>query len=318
MLRAFIAFVKLAWIILYQNKKNTSRLFAELNNVLKKHGFTLTATQKKRIAFYTAQSVITNHWFSQLRGYKPSKLEIKHALYLGAFTPIADDLMDGQNITFQELATQQDGATADAVLFDYLYAKLAPIMAENALFKSYFEKAHLAQNQSLKQLQKAPLSLEQLKEISYNKGGYYTLLYRAVLLNPLLPHEEEAIYHLGAIMQLLNDLFDLHKDYHNHVQTLVTNTRNIKYIREQEVALRNQFLLHFKQLSYAEKNKKRALAAIMAIVTRGNVALDDYEKIQGENPHIDVAAYPRKTLIVDMELPKNVWRNLVYTNKSIR
>jgi len=317
MLTALNAFFGLAWAILVVNQKNTKKLFKTLNQHLAPFGFSLSAQHKKRIAFYTAQSAITNHWFSLLRGEKPSAQEITNAIFLGAFTPIADDLMDGQNITFEELLERNNTESADAVLFTFLYKKLAPLLQENLLFKSYFEKAHLAQNHSLKQLQKAPISTEELKQISFNKGGFYTTLYRMVLQNKPLPGEEEAIYTLGAILQLLNDLFDIHKDFHNGVQTLATNTRDIHFMRAELTGLEQKFISQYIALAYPEKAKRASLASVMAIVTRGHVALDYYQNLQGNAAHLNVATYLRKTLIVDMEKPGNIWKNLLATAKML-
>jgi len=318
MLTALNAFFGLAWAILVVNQKNTKKLFKTLNQHLAPFGFSLSAQHKKRIAFYTAQSAITNHWFSLLRGEKPTAKEVQNAVYLGAFTPIADDLMDGQNITFEELLERNNTESADAILFAFLYTELQPVLRENQLFKSYFKKAHLAQNHSLKQLQKAPISNEELKQISFDKGGFYTTLYRMVLKNKPLPGEEDAIYTLGAIMQLLNDLFDIHKDFHSGVKTLATNTRNIHFMRSELQDLEQKFISQYLALGYPEKTKRKSLASILAIVTRGHVALDYYQNLQGTAVQLDVALYERKTLIVDMEKPGNIWKNLLATAKMIQ
>lgn len=310
MIEALKAFFGLAWVILKVNSHNTQKLFKELNTVLLPLGFELSEAHKKRIAFYTAQSAITNHWFSLLRGKKPNATEVQNALYLGAFTPIADDLMDGQNITFETLLAQKNTTSADAVLFSYLYKKLALLLTQNALFQEYFQKAHLAQNESLKQLQKEPLSFKELRDISFNKGGFYTTLYRMVLQNNPVVGEEDAIYTLGAIMQLLNDLFDVHKDYHNGVQTLATNWRDISLLRKELLALEQKFITQYLALDYPEKAKRKSLASVLAIVTRGHVALDFYQNLQGNAAQLEIASYTRKQLIVDMEKAGNILRNV--------
>ena len=317
MLRTFVAFVKLAQVILISNKLKTNKLFSELNQELSKFGFELSEAQRKRIFFYTAQSAITNHWFSQLRGFKPTASEAKNAIYLGAFTPIADDLMDGQNITFEALLAQKKTDTSDAVLFAYLYDKLQASFIGNPQFESYFVKAHEAQNESLKQLCKTKLTTDQLKLISYNKGGFYTLLYRMVLSNKPVPNEEEAIYTLGAIMQLLNDLFDMHKDYHNKSQTLVTSTADLAFVKSQLEELEHKFISLYRNLDYPKSHIRNSLSSIMAIVTRGHVALIYYQKLQGTKEKLPIENYERKDLIVDMEKPKNIWRNLIACKNAL-
>jgi hypothetical protein len=318
MLRVFWVFCQLGWEILYKNRRSTRRLYRELDALLKPYGFALNAEHHKRIFFYTAQSAITNHWFSLLRGKPPTPQERSHAIYLGAFTPIADDLMDSTGQTFEQLVRAKKNDTADAILFAYLLEKLQPLIHESPLFATYFKKAHEAQNRSLKQLGKEKLGIEELKQISFDKGGYYTTLYRMVLQNPPKKGEEAAIYTLGAILQVLNDLFDIYKDLHNGVQTLATNTADINYIAEVLMNLENTFTTEFFALDYPAKNKHKAYTAIMAIVTRGHVALAHYRKLQGEATTLDIAAYQRKPLIVDMEKLGNIWRNLKATKCALR
>jgi len=316
MLAVFWSFCQLGWAV-FVNRRRTTKLLASLNEVLAEFGFALDEVTKKRIHFYTAQSAITNHWFCALRGKKPTPHEIENALLLGAFTPIADDLMDESGQTFEQLENQESKATTAHILFGYLLERLKPMRDTKPAFASYFAKAHHAQNQSLLQLQKEPLDLDILERITFDKGGYYTTLYRFVLNHPAQPGEEAAMYTLGAILQVLNDLFDMHKDYHNGVQTLVTRTANIHAVAEKLNALEVQFRHQFFGLNYPQKNKKRAYRAIMAIVTRGHVALAHYKKLQGTAPQLNIGAYPRKALIVDMEKLGNIGKNLKETEKAV-
>lgn len=310
MFRTFLVFCELAWVILVKNKRATKKLYAELNAYLAARQLQLTEQHKKRIWFYTAQSAITNYWFATLRGYKPTRTEAKNAIYLGAFTPIADDLMDVQNITFEELQSIEIKKDADALLFHYLNEKLKSVLHEKPLFAHYFKLAHAAQNVSLKQLSTTPLPTGTLKQITYNKGGYYTTLYRMVLQNPPQQNEEKAIYLLGSILQLLNDLFDIHKDFHNGVQTLVTANPDMRSIAKRLAGLSGQFKTVFYGLNYPLSRKKKAYRAIMAIVSRGDVALAHYQKLQGEAAALPIAQYGRKPLIVDMEKLGNIRKNL--------
>ncbi len=317
MIFTFLSFLKLGKCVLIHNKSRTHKLFDELQSELQKSGFSLAEKHKKRIEFYTAQSAITNYWFSTLRGEKPSASEVKNALYLGAFTPIMDDLMDELNMTFENLLAQKSTDREEGVLFHFLMKKLQPIMQNSCAFRHFFERAHVAQNQSLRQLQKSPLSDDELEILSQQKGGYYTLLYRALLHNKLLAHEEECIYQLGGILQLSNDIFDMYKDFHQGVQTLAIKHPDIAFLKQ----LFHSYLLDFKdiywQMPYAQSCKKNAFAAIMAIVCRTQVALDYYEKLQGKNQLLDIAAFSRKAMIADMEKPTNIWKTLVATNKAI-
>ena len=311
-------FFTIAYVILVQNKRNTHALFEELEAHLNPKGFTLSNEHRKRIAFYTAQSALTNYWFSTLRGKKPTASETKLGLYLGAYTPITDDLMDNTGSTYQQLRTIAPDSSAEACIFNYLWEKLQPSLNTNSLFALYFEKAHEAQNESLVQMESTPLGLDELREITFNKGAYATLLYRFLLQNEAKSGEIDAIYTLGAILQVMNDLFDIYKDYHHGAQTLVTNTADIHFIKKTLDELETKFRSQFFALDYPPRQKKKAWLAIMAIVTRGHIASKHYLDLQGNSAKIDIATYPRKPLIVDMEKLGNVWKNVIETNKAFK
>jgi hypothetical protein len=102
------------------------------------------------------------------------------------------------------------------------------------------------------------------------------------------------------------------------VQTLATNTRNIPFMQTELAALESTFLAQYVALNYPQKAKKKSLAAIFAIVTRGHVALQFYQNLQGKNAQLEIANRSRKTLIVDMEKPANVWKNLVATHRVLK
>ena len=313
----FLSFCKLSWAIFVRNRWRTFNLLLKLDARLSLDGYTISPQNRKRIYFYTAQSAITTYWFSMLRGYKPTRDETQTALLLGAFTPIADDLMDSTGQSFQALEIDEKLLSAESAMFHFFLNELKAQKKTNKWFATYFDLAHNAQDESLKQLQNEPLDLNLLETITYNKGGYYTTLYRFALNHPPVKGEEEAIYTLGAILQVLNDLFDMHKDYHNGVQTLVTRTADIHFIAEKLKVLEARFRQQFMALDYPSTNKKKAFRAIMAIVTRGHVALAQFQKLQGDKPTLDIGSYARKPLIVDMEKPVNIWRNMKATKEVL-
>jgi hypothetical protein len=88
---------------------------------------------------------------------------------------------------------------------------------------------------------------------------------------------------------VLNDLFDIYKDHHNGVQTLVTNTADIPFIAKELKALESTFMAQYQALDYPATAKQKSLTAIMAIVTRGHVALVQYLKAARHNQKLDVA-----------------------------
>ncbi len=313
MWRTFKVFFDLMWLILVINKRRTKRLFTKLEIELAKQNLVLGVDHKKRIASYTNQIAITNHWFSLLRNKKPDKSEIENALYLGALTPIVDDLMDGGNITYEELKSSVLH-TPEQVMFAFLFGKTQHFLNGNY----YWERSIVAQNESLKQLRNAPLPLEELKQISFDKGGFFTLLYRVVLHHRLIDREEEALFTLGSMLQLLNDLFDIYKDNKNSAQTIATSTRDINLVKRELTLLEDKFCKQYLALAYPPEAKRKSLSSILSIVARGHVALEYYKSLQGNKPQLDIERYSRKELVVDMEKPINILKLFIATKRAIR
>jgi len=316
--------VKVIWSIgqlgwqVYLNSRRTERFMGELRGIVAHHGYAISAQTEDRIRLYTMLIAITSHWFCLLRGTPPNREEIDYALRLGAFTPVADDLMDDSGLSFEDLHAQTDHSSSEHVLFAYLLERLNSLRQMSPAFNRYFVEAHKAQNVSLLQLQKEPLDLAYLEHITYEKGGYYALLYRTVLQHPLMEGEQEFVYTVGAITQILNDIFDLHKDFHNGVQSIVTRTADMHVASRTLNDLVERLRKEIFALDYPQKNKDRAFRSILAIVARGYVALEHFFKVQGSRPKIDVAAHSQVELLVDMEKPVNVWKNVYYTWRATR
>ncbi|NVK04041.1 MAG: hypothetical protein HWD92_04435 [Flavobacteriia bacterium] len=309
------SFTSLGFQLFVLNRARTNRLLAELREVVRAEGLTLSTHEEKRIAAYTTLTAITNHWFSTLRGYKPTKEEISGALYVGAFTPATDDLMDEFNLTYEEILDGAANGKANAVVFRYTWEKLKSLRSHNSQFDHFLSLTLQAQNASLAQQGEDDLSIDHLKELSFNKGGYSTLLYRSVLRNPISEDEQKAIYTLGSMLQLTNDIFDIYKDSKEGAHTLVTRTRNYRFVAklfdEMELKLKSEF----SALDYSDANKSKSYRSTYVVLSRAKVALDQYLKLQGDAAQIDLN-HERSKLIVDMEKMSNIFRSIAYTSRA--
>jgi hypothetical protein len=314
-------YIKLGIEIFLINKLRTTKFIKQLNKQSKIHHFSFTKDQIIRIRQYTIQSSLTNSWFSSLTGYKIGKNEIQKGLYIGALTPVVDDLTDDFGLNYAEiikrLKTQDDSTSGHVRLADYLYKKVS----ENAetVFLKYFKKAMEAQDASLKQFQKNRLSYEELYKITFDKGGYFTLLYRSVLKKDLIKDEEEAIYLLGGILQLTNDMFDLYKDYKNGQQTLFTNTNDIEKLRDLYLQSIDEMIAKFLELDYPSPQKKEALLKIFTVLSRGSICIDQLLNCQKKTGNVfKPEKYTRADLICDMEKVSNIIRSIKIGNSLKR
>lgn len=310
----------MAFKVFVLNRIGTNRIVKELNGVLKIRGRVLTDSQIKRIHYSTALSCITNSWFSTLRGTKLSSKEKSDALYIGAITPLIDDLTDSLKHTsyyfLNELKKNTKDVSIDMLLPNYIYKKLFAV--SNAELHQLFDAALTAHDVSVEQLNKQRLSDEKLKEITYTKGGFTTFVYRMALCHPLKTGEKDAVYTLGYLMQLINDAFDVYKDFKNRQQTLFTNTSDIKKIHTEFETANKKMLEQFIQLGYKESDTKKFLTQVSTIIARGKVCFDVLLNCQETtNDVFKIDSYTREQLICDMEKLSNIRKAVNYSNSSI-
>lgn len=291
------------------NHKNTWRLLRELDQTLSSKGLSMSDQQRKRLVSYTWQSAMTNLWFSTLRGERPTSEEIDLGLWVGAITPFLDDLMDDNNWTFDQVLQEPTTDSTASLVFHHLWEKLAPYFTSNTAFEKYFNLAIPAQDRSLVQVQEEKLTREQLAQINADKGGYFTLWFRTILQNALKEGEEEAIYTLGATLQLLNDIYDLHKDVTSGTQSMVNVYPDMREVAPLYDELWTRFKEQYRSLPYSQRQIERSLRTVAGVTATGYVALHRFKQIQGDSDRIDVPSFERKELIVDMEKASNLWLN---------
>jgi hypothetical protein len=305
-----LAFARLAYVELWYNRRRTKALIEELRQMLNERELQLPERIERRIHFYTAVSAVSNHWFGLLRGKGPTPQEDMDGLLFGAVSPVIDDLMDSTDRTFEELEADTRQETAEQVLYHYLMQRLRPLRQINPYFDKYARLTHLAQNESLRQMRPEPMSIEELERISYEKGAYTMLLFRMVLRNPPVDGEEAAIYTLGAMLQLMDDLFDVWNDLQDGSQTLFTNTGDVRAMEARYVQCENRFREQLLGLDLPMAQKRRAYVSIMGVVNRTHVAIHQFNSLKGDSERLNFTGLSRKDLIVDMHRFSNLWMHI--------
>ncbi|MCF8239337.1 MAG: class 1 isoprenoid biosynthesis enzyme [Saprospiraceae bacterium] len=266
-----------------------------------------------RILQYTRLSAITSSWFTTLRGYPPAVKERRNALLLGVMTPLYDDLMDEQGMSHVQILSSQANSNPSLRTVRNILDELNETVTDKNIFARVLAQSGAAQDHSLRQMELIPLSVEELVEITTEKGAAFTLIYRVILDHTITSDEEEAIHTLGLLLQLTNDLFDVHKDLENGQQTLLTREDDLDNIRN----LWEQYLLRFRMqwqsLPYSTKAIRQSLFQIAILLGRGQVALDRLIQLTATTDgHFHPATYTRQQLICDMEKPSNLWASLVW------
>lgn len=310
------AYLYLGKVVFINNKKNTAT-FAE---TLRTKGFQIDEQLEKDILKYTVQSSLTNVWFTTLTNTEVSNKQKELALFLGAITPVSDNLTDQYELEYKDVWNAVQNINEDSPnlykLARHLYDGMTALA--NPVFMHYINKTMEAQDESLLQLKTETLSKEKLQQITFDKGGYSTLLYRSMLDKNFVAGEEETIYLLGSILQLTNDAFDVYKDYTNKQQTLFTNTKDIEPLREMYMQKVSTFIVAFRALDYPKKNIEKALHQIMTVISRGVLSINQLIATQHTTNNIfEKEKYERKQLICDMEKPGNIWASVKITNKLL-
>ena len=272
----------------------------------------------QRIHFYTTQSAITNDWFATLRGNKITAIEKERALFMGALTPLVDDLNDelklGANQIWEMVESTENSELTNILLAKHIYTKRQELGSNRIL--NQCDKALKAQEKSIQQLGDRLLSAEELNNIAYEKGGAATLLYRMALENDLKPEEKSAVMELGYLLQLTNDLFDIYKDLQNKQQTIYTNFPNCEALHQYYVEQIDCVFNSFNSLSYDKNCIDAFLKKISLIISRGLVASNQLREFQQKNGKaFKLQKCKRKELICDMDNLKNIIKSIKYSVK---
>ncbi len=307
--------------------RNTQRLFLQenilplLQEAEKTNDGTLEASDFKKITGYYGLAVpaIIGESFAALRGKKMTRKERLALTYLGAITGLFDDFFDKHDLEsekIKDLLERPDslsGQNSSEKLFLDCYRKALLHAHDPQLVLHYFRKVYDAQIESMKQA-KPGLSEDEILRITLDKGAVSVLFYRAAMEHPFQPGEEEAIFKMGGMMQLGNDIFDIYKDRNGNIHTLLTTTKKIDRVRSIFRKVMKESFDSISQLEYNSRNTKRYLHLFsLALCSRCFVCLDQLEsKEKLTNNIFSPADYSRQDLICDMEKVSNNWRSLLY------
>jgi len=319
------------WKLWYNVKKQKDFINKTLINDIEKintnNDGSFNKDDLKKITNYYGLGVpaILGTSFAILRGSNLSLKERTASTYLGAMTGLGDDFFDLKDLNEDELKLLLNALLNDPYsvkvkrvsekLFLHFYIKVLENSKQHELTKQYISDVFKAQNNSLKQTSH-DISYDEIKEITLNKGGVSLLLYQSIFDLSLSKEETEMIYHLGGLMQLGNDIFDIYKDTIKGIKTLVTTETDIEHLRHTFATLMDEaFNLAYKT-NYKQKNIKSFLRFISMGICRTYVCLDMLKKLQKGNDNIfSPSKYSRKELICDMEKPKNLIKSILYYTK---
>jgi hypothetical protein len=310
--------------VINQLKRQKHFMQMELNPFLQKHLSTndgsIDAEDIRKIEKYYGLAVpaILGEAFAQLRGMPLSHRERLAATFLGASTGLYDDLFDKKQLQedyidnmFHHTAAIKPQDSFEKMLMES-WGKTQDLSASKELLAHYAIIIHKLQIQT-KQQQTGHLSVDEVKKLTFNKGGYSVLLYMSLFYKNMPVADEKLYYNAGALLQLENDIFDVYKDSRAGIKTLVTHAEDIAKLRELYLQKWLEVKTSLAQTAHLNKGKKAFARILCAIVSRGFVCLDMLTERQRENngkfnPHV----FERKKLICDMEKPVNLLKTIHY------
>lgn len=276
---------------------------------------------KKVLKYYPLLSVCANaDNYALLANRKLSALERQKITLMSAMATLCDDLLD-----------EEEWLTED--LFEFLKAlqfghplhkhskKALLILALNKQFVTlgiqdkYWQQLRVAfeaQANSLQQNQ-SNLSKEETLQISKEKNGQTSLLVASLMDENWTALQLQIIYQTGVMGQLMNDIFDTHKDLHAGIYTIVSKVKSMAELKE--VYCNQLILLHslIRELPLPKKSIQQIINNLSPINAFGMVGLHRLWEIESSSSTaIDWKTIPRKQLIFDMAHWNNRFLYLKY------
>ncbi|MCB0668341.1 MAG: class 1 isoprenoid biosynthesis enzyme [Saprospiraceae bacterium] len=257
---------------------------------------------QRRIYHYLFANSLTTQWFATLLDYTPSVTEKETGFYIATATPIADYLVDREKLSTGQIEEMLNQVSTHPWqrLVSGLFSKSMEHHPDPSTGRKLIFQTLKAQEQSLLQHHNH-LPFESLKKITWDKGGYALLLYRSALGPTMSKAEYEAVFQLGGLMQLHNDIFDLYRDTQEGIVTLpmvASSMRQLSTFFQQEI---DKTYRLFITLPYRQYQKRKFFLLLYLAVQTGFHALKQYEAVEKKYGHFDPSQLTRSELVCDMD-----------------
>lgn len=323
----FKQMLTLPWIYFFllksvfkQKRFIKTHLEKELTGYRKTNDGSLTLADFKKINSYYALGVpgILGASLAVLRGQALTKKERLCLTFLGSTSGLLDDLFDDPDKEVQHLRNfirdpeNLEAFNSNEALLVHLYMLGLSYASHPEHLKKQALKVYEAQQRSLQQ-QKAENPIRLIHEITCTKGGTSFLFYRLCLEQLPENAEVKLLSHLGGLMQLGNDIFDVWEDFHSGTKTAANTCFSIQQLRQDFSEDLNTFFKLVEKTSYSKKQTYRFSNIISLALARVFVCLDQFEKLEITTDNkFQTEKYSRKQLICDMQKPKNQLKALRY------
>ena len=266
---------------------------------------------KKAARFQGVQQVFINDAFVQLSNRNTNTFErTSNKLYF-ILTGLYDDIIDQQildekslNQLFEDPSLAKTDLFETKVLVD-VHLSLLKRVQNIADYTSTLANIHQAQKDSLQQIN-STINKDALLDITLRKGGYSLLMCRQYIDLPSSKELDICWYHLGGIIQITNDLFDIYKDLQEGIKTIPNSVKNVNEIQKVYEQLVNNFIISLQHLPFEKRKIDVLKIKLSPIPAFGYLAIHNLIKLQDQHKELpNLTTVPRKSLIIDMEKTAN-------------
>ncbi|CAL1519525.1 hypothetical protein [Chitinophaga sp. MM2321] len=271
-------------------------------------------TFKKITHRYAVYNPMMCDAFTSLQSRYTNRQERERMLLYFICSVLFDDFSDEQQLTKDELyrisfePETWQASTIQEKIFLYAHGALADYVSDKNAYRQVTQQLYDAQIASAQQFDPA-ISQDTLHRITFDKGGFAVLLCHFYLDHEAGEAERNCWYQIGTMIQLTNDIYDIHKDLQQGLITLpnsITNAYTFNDFFRQLVA---QLKAEIHQLPFPVAAKQQFMISMMGMCSLGQLGIKRLMQLQGNQEKLpDLRIVPRKRLIVDMENPANLWR----------
>jgi hypothetical protein len=264
--------------------------------------------------YATMMPVAVGDLYCLLRGYPMSAREREMQNTLSLFTPVYDEWFDNQQLTYNNIlpaifnpVTFQPSNKIERLSFTLLQ-RLHELAPKTVDWHHIATQLTQAQAESRKQTN-LNLTISELNDIMFQKGGYAFWLTRLFLEHPMTAAEEKVVMQMGGLCQFLDDILDLREDYIEGVHTLVTESVDIQLLMQQyETEIQKLFDLAA-LTDFPKKAQLYFKSRVQFAFGIGMIALRQFYDAQLKyGGQFDPAKLTRQELVCDMQKPMSYWK----------
>jgi hypothetical protein len=312
------AFFSLAHLAVWRRRQYARRMDEALSHANLVGSEKPVGAERWRLEEYVLLGMALGETLSLPRGGRLTEIESRNLVRLSLFAPWFDDWFDGDHPDLERMQDLIDEPSRfnpengrERLLHQAMVGMHATV-PDRDRFLMAFRKVFLSQKESVRQAGH-DASLSFLSDVTVSKGGWSALLYRSLLTHEWREGEAEATFRMGALVQLMDDVFDVYKDLREGVNTLATECQDMRVLRDEFRRELLQTFREFHQLDFPLPGLAALTARLVWVMNRGDVCFWQWETLQTRSggifrPH----QYSEKELLCDMETPGNFWRSLKF------